>query len=91
MANKVDRVIGQKKAIVSPAAGKEPPQFEPASKLSHDIRTQLYIINGFAELMLLEIPGKLNEAQRRNLQDVLKSGRRLQALLQDIIVPPGGR
>ena len=55
------------------------------SKLSHDIRTQLYIIIGFAELMLEEVPGKINDEQRRNLNDVLTSGRRLQDLLKDIV------
>jgi signal transduction histidine kinase len=57
--------------------------------LSHDIRTQLYIIIGFAELMLEEIPGKINDEQRRNLKDVLKSGRRLRDLLQDIVALSG--
>jgi len=55
------------------------------SKLSHDIRTQLYIIIGFAELMLEEVPGKINDEQRRNLKDVLTSGKRLQTLLNDIV------
>jgi K+-sensing histidine kinase KdpD len=57
----------------------------PVTRLSHDIRTQLYIIIGFAELMLDEIPGKINEEQRRNLNDVLNSGKRLLELLHDIV------
>jgi len=61
------------------------------SNRSHDIRNQLYIIIGFAELMLQEIPGKINEEQRRNLNDVLNSGRRLQELLQDIWARSGGK
>jgi len=63
----------------------------PASRLAHDIRNQLYIIVGFAELMLQEIPGKINEEQRRNLNDVLNSGRRLQELLRDIVAWSGGK
>jgi signal transduction histidine kinase len=59
--------------------------------LSHDIRNQIYIIIGFAELMLEEIPGKINDAQRRNLNDVLKSSRRLLDLLQDIVAPSESR
>lgn len=58
---------------------------EPVAKLSHDIRTQLYIIIGFAELMLEEVPGKINDDQRRNLNDVLNSGKRLVDLLNDIV------
>lgn len=57
----------------------------PVARLSHDIRTQLYIIIGFAELMLDEIPGKINDEQRRNLNDVLNSGKRLLDLLHDIV------
>jgi len=99
--------VGQKKAIVSPGAREKPVGRLPLvdggpyqaapekpgslSKLSHDIRTQLYIIIGFAELMLQEIPGKINEEQRRNLKDVLNSGRRLQDLLQDIVANSGGK
>jgi light-regulated signal transduction histidine kinase (bacteriophytochrome) len=101
MASRVDRAIGYKKAAESSVTGKKPAEHwrlvdrdsyritpaEPASvsKLSHDIRTQLYIIIGFAELMLEEIPGKINDEQRCNLNDVLNSGKRLLGLLQDIV------
>jgi signal transduction histidine kinase len=59
--------------------------------LSHDIRVHLNIVIGFAELMLAEVPGKINEAQRRSLKDVLNSGRRLMELLHDVIRPLGSR
>ena len=107
MANRVGRLVGRKKAIFSPGAREKPGGTLPLvagglyqaasekpgslSTLSHDIRTQLYIIIGFAELMLMEIPGKINEEQRRNLKDVLNSGRRLQDLLQDIVTRSGDR
>jgi len=57
---------------------------DPVTRLAHDIRTQLYIIIGFAELMLDEVPGKINEDQRCNLNDVLNSGKRLVNMLNDI-------
>jgi signal transduction histidine kinase len=101
MANRVDRAVGQKKIVVSPGTRKKlaghwrlvdrssyritPAKTDAISKLSHDIRTQLYIIIGFAELMLAEIPGKINDEQRRNLNDVLNSGKRLLDLLQDMV------
>lgn len=59
---------------------------DPITRLAHDIRTQLYIIIGFAELMLDEVPGKINEDQRCNLNDVLNSGKRLVNMLNDIVV-----
>ena len=49
--------------------------------MSHDFRTPLNIIIGFAELMLDEVPGKINEEQRRGLNDILNSARRLLELV----------
>jgi signal transduction histidine kinase len=66
-------------------------QSETITKLSHDIRNQLYIIIGFAELMLEEIPGKINDEQRLNLNDVLKSGKRLLNLLDNGVIQTGSR
>jgi signal transduction histidine kinase len=59
---------------------------DPITRLSHDIRTQLYIIIGFAELMLDEVPGKINDEQRCSLNDFLNSGKRLVNLLDDMVV-----
>jgi len=58
---------------------------DSAAKMSHQFRTPLNIIIGFAELMLDEVPGKINEEQRRSLTDILDSGRRLLDLLNDIM------
>lgn len=101
MAYKAERVVdlkktGGKHSVIRSSSGSRWPaagggsarasgKSASISKLSHDIRTQLYIIIGFAELMLEEVPGKINEEQRRNLNDVLTSGKRLQALLNDIV------
>jgi signal transduction histidine kinase len=61
------------------------PEYRSVTRLSHDIHTQLNIIIGFVELMLDEVPGKINDEQRRNLNDVLNSGKRLLELLHDIV------
>ena len=53
--------------------------------LSHDLRTPLNIIIGFSELMLEEIPGKINEEQRRDLKDILSSGQRLLGLVNAML------
>jgi len=53
--------------------------------LSHDFRTPLNIIIGFSELMLEEIPGKINEEQRQDLNDILTSGKRLLGLVNTLL------
>ncbi|OGO01719.1 MAG: hypothetical protein A2Y90_05655 [Chloroflexi bacterium RBG_13_52_12] len=51
----------------------------------HDFRSSLNIIIGFSELMLDEVTGKINAEQRRSLRDILKNGRRLLGLVDDIV------
>ena len=58
---------------------------ETSSDLAHDFRTPLNIIIGFSELLLEEIPGKLNKEQRLDLTDILKSGRRLLSLVNAML------
>jgi two-component system cell cycle sensor histidine kinase PleC len=57
---------------------------ERFEKMSHDFRTPLNIIIGFTELLLDEAPGKINNEQRRSLNDILDSGQRLLSLVNDI-------
>lgn len=52
--------------------------------MSHEFRTPLNIIIGFTELMLDEVPGKINEEQRRSLKDIMNSARRLLELVNKI-------
>ena len=54
-------------------------------KTAHDFRASLNIIIGFTELMLNEVTGKINKEQRRSLNDILNSGKRLLDLSDDII------
>ena len=57
---------------------------ELISRMSHDFRTPLNIIIGFTELMLDEVPGKINEEQRRSLTDILNSARHLLELVNNL-------
>ena len=57
-------------------------------KIAHDFRSSLNIITGFAELMLDEVTGKINAEQRRALNDILNNGKRLLALVDDIVKKP---
>ncbi len=58
---------------------------EHMANMSHDLRTPLNVIIGFSELMLDEVPGKINEEQRRSLNDVLSSGQHLLELINGIL------
>jgi signal transduction histidine kinase len=60
---------------------------EQIERISHDFRTPLNIISGFAELLLDEVPGKINEEQRRSLNDILSSSQRLLKLVDEIFSP----
>lgn len=53
--------------------------------MSHELRTPLNAIIGFAELLEERIPGPLNDKQLRYVQHVLRGGRHLLALINDIL------
>ena len=55
------------------------------AKMSHELRTPLNVIIGFAELMLDQVPGEINDEQRQCLDDVLNSGQHLLGLINDIL------
>jgi len=67
------------------AGGSLPNTANLPTDLSHDFRTPLNIIIGFSELMLEEIPGKINEEQRSDLNDILNSGKRLLTLVNTML------
>jgi signal transduction histidine kinase len=66
--------------------GKVAPAKSPfTAKMSHELRTPLNVIIGFSELMLDEVPGKINEEQRQCLNDILSNARRLLSLINNIL------
>jgi signal transduction histidine kinase len=60
---------------------------EQLEQISHDFRSSLNIIIGFTELLLDEAPGKINDEQRRSLNDILNSGNRLLSMVNGIFDP----
>lgn len=62
---------------------------EFASKMSHDFRAGLNIIIGFTELMLDEVPGRINQQQRYSLNDIYASSQRLLELVNEYLEHPG--
>lgn len=53
--------------------------------MSHEMRTPLNAILGYAELLELEIEGKINDQQRRNLDRIRVGSRHLLDLINDVL------
>ncbi len=55
------------------------------ANMSHELRTPLNVIIGFSELMIDEVPGKINDEQRQSLGDILSGGQHLLNLINDVL------
>jgi len=55
------------------------------ANMSHELRTPLNAVIGFSELLLEDIAGPLADEQREFVQDILRSGRHLLAMINDIL------
>lgn len=55
------------------------------ASMSHELRTPLNSIIGFSSILLDEWTGQLNDEQKQNLAIVLRSGKHLLALINDVI------
>ncbi len=55
------------------------------ANMSHELRTPLTAILGFAELLMDEKVGSLNETQKEFLKDIYTSGKHLLQLINDIL------
>jgi PAS domain S-box-containing protein len=53
--------------------------------LSHELRTPLNAISGYTDLLAMEVPGTINEAQREYLERIRSSQQRLSALVNDLL------
>ena len=53
--------------------------------MSHEMRTPLNAILGYAELLELEIEGQINDVQRRNLDRIRVGSRHLLDLINDVL------
>lgn len=60
-------------------------QEEFVAKVSHDMRTPLSAITGYAELLSAETADILNETQRRALRAIGESGHQLSRLVKDLL------
>jgi protein-histidine pros-kinase len=55
------------------------------ASMSHELRTPLNAILGFTGTLLMELPGKLNDEQRQQLQTVQSNGRHLLSIINDLL------
>lgn len=55
------------------------------ASMSHELRTPLNSVIGFSSILLNEWLGTLNPVQKENLAAILKSGKHLLALINDVI------
>jgi protein-histidine pros-kinase len=55
------------------------------SSMGHDLRTPLNVIIGFTDLLLMELPGPLNDAQRRQLTDIRSAGRAMLGMTDNLV------
>lgn len=56
-----------------------------AHSISHDLRSSLHAVVGFAELLMDERTGSLNEEQRAFLTHILEGGRHLRDLTENLL------
>nr|WP_245312803.1 PAS domain-containing sensor histidine kinase [Methanohalophilus levihalophilus] len=72
-----------KAKILAEEANRTKDQF--ITTMSHELRTPLNSVIGFSEVLKTERPGKINDKQRRYLDNVLKSGQHLLELIDSIL------
>jgi signal transduction histidine kinase len=60
------------------------------ARMSHELRTPLNAIIGFSEVLARRSFGELNSKQARYVNDVVDSGRRVLALVDDVLDPVTG-
>lgn len=52
---------------------------------SHELRTPLSVINGFAEILVREKLGTLNDEQKRRVRKILMQGQRLNRIIDELL------
>jgi signal transduction histidine kinase len=55
------------------------------SVASHELRTPLSVINGFAEILVREKLGTLNDEQKRRVRKILMQGQRLNRIIDELL------
>ena len=76
-------LVGQN--AITPAARFNQMKDEFLSVASHELRTPLSVINGFAEILVREKLGPLNDEQKRRVRKILQQGQRLNRIVDELL------
>lgn len=76
-----DELLRAKKAAETASAAKE----KFLSMMSHDLRTPLQAIGGYADVILLGMHGEVNAEQREDLQLIKTAAQEMHRLINDIL------
>ena len=77
-------VIGRSEAIASMERFNQMKD-DFLSVASHELRTPLSVINGFAEILVREKLGALNDEQKRRVRKILMQGQRLNRIVDELL------
>ncbi len=58
---------------------------ELLARVSHELRTPMNSINGYSEMLLKTVYGDLNEKQADRIERILRNGRNLLAIIDDLL------
>jgi signal transduction histidine kinase len=79
------RRLAKEQAARAEAEAASRAKSEFLTTMSHELRTPLNAIIGYAELLDLDIAGRLNVEQRQQVQRIVTSGRHLLGLVNDVL------
>ncbi len=78
-------VIAEKQDLKAPEVQFDKMKEEFLSMASHELRTPLSVITGFAEILVREKIGPLNDEQKRRVRKVLMQAQRLNRILNELL------
>jgi signal transduction histidine kinase len=81
----LERLLEESKLLAVKAEAANRSKSEFLANMSHELRTPLNHIIGFTELVAGKECGEINEVQEEYLNDVLRAGRHLLSLINDIL------
>jgi len=80
-----NKILFGSEALQNPKDRFEKIKDEFLSVASHELRTPLSVINGFAEILVREKLGPLNDEQKRRVRKILMQGQRLNRIIDELL------